>query len=218
MADDSKETIADTIRQFPSQLQAPDIEDFCQLALYYSSRTPQSFRRDYHGPLYGSHFMADGFENVTVHTLLCLPVSIQELLKSSSTSSPSKRKRESLDGEEEDDVLRYFVVDGRPPKQYNNGHLPGAFSIDASLVSTCFLFIFFLDNNYSLFRLSTIRLNFTLSPERWTKSKRGRNFKVIGVLWAADATKRTSTFTWWLRIYCNGIRPTSVSRGVVIKV
>lgn len=30
---------------FPGALEAEDIEDFCALAQYYSSRTPQSFRR-----------------------------------------------------------------------------------------------------------------------------------------------------------------------------
>ena len=36
---------------------------------------------DYHGPLFGSN-LADEFESVTVHSLLCLPVSVQELLLS----------------------------------------------------------------------------------------------------------------------------------------
>ena len=35
----------DTLKVFPSALEADDIEDFCQLAQYYASRTPQSFRR-----------------------------------------------------------------------------------------------------------------------------------------------------------------------------
>lgn len=33
------------LASFPSGLEAEDIEDFCALAQYYGSRTPQSFRR-----------------------------------------------------------------------------------------------------------------------------------------------------------------------------
>ncbi len=45
-ADESgREEIIKTIASIPSQLSANDIEDFCQLATYYSRRTPQSFRR-----------------------------------------------------------------------------------------------------------------------------------------------------------------------------
>ena len=33
--------------------------------------------------------------------------------------------------------VRYFVVDCRPAEQYNAGHLPIAFHLDANLVSLC---------------------------------------------------------------------------------
>lgn len=35
----------DMITNFPSQLGADDIEDFCQLAHYYAVRTPNSYRK-----------------------------------------------------------------------------------------------------------------------------------------------------------------------------
>ena len=38
------------------------------------------------------------------------------------------------------DSVRFFVVDCRPADQYNNGHLPTAFHLDANLVSTWKLF------------------------------------------------------------------------------
>ena len=38
-------SILDIISEFPSQLAADDIEDFCSLAQHYSSKTPQSFRK-----------------------------------------------------------------------------------------------------------------------------------------------------------------------------
>lgn len=121
-AEDRKKLI-DSIATFPCQLQADDIEDFCQLSLFFSVKTPQSFRRDYHGPLFGSN-LAEAFENVTVHSLLCLPISVQELVQS------NLQKRD--EGAEE--VVRYFVIDTRPPAQYNSGHLPGAYNLDAGLV------------------------------------------------------------------------------------
>ena len=38
-------TFSDLIAAFPTALEAGDIEDFCSLAQYYASKTPQSFRR-----------------------------------------------------------------------------------------------------------------------------------------------------------------------------
>lgn len=35
----------ETISSIPLQLEEDDIEDFCSLAQYYASRTPQSFRK-----------------------------------------------------------------------------------------------------------------------------------------------------------------------------
>ncbi|OTF76043.1 TBC1 domain family member 23-like protein [Euroglyphus maynei] len=50
--------------------------------------------------------------------LLCIPISIHELLNSC----------------QNENNLRYFVVDCRPPDQYNNGHLLTAFHLDCSLM------------------------------------------------------------------------------------
>ena len=38
------------------------------------------------------------------------------------------------------DGVRFFVVDCRPADQYNSGHLPTAFHLDANLVSAVLLF------------------------------------------------------------------------------
>ena len=40
------------------------------------------------------------------------------------------------------DGVRFFVVDCRPADQYNSGHLPTAFHLDANLVSSVLLFSF----------------------------------------------------------------------------
>eukprot|EP00795_Rhopilema_esculentum_P016774 gene16774-8235_t len=45
MSKKNKSAIIDMITAFPQDLGADDIEDFCILARYYSTRTPQSFRK-----------------------------------------------------------------------------------------------------------------------------------------------------------------------------
>lgn len=38
-------SLLEMLISFPSGLEAEDIEDFCALAQYYATKTPQSFRR-----------------------------------------------------------------------------------------------------------------------------------------------------------------------------
>ncbi|KAL3885206.1 hypothetical protein ACJMK2_025294 [Sinanodonta woodiana] len=120
----SKQQIVEMISLFPSALQAEDIEDFCSLAQYYASKTPQSFRRDYEKPLFGSSMLptkeVDDFD-LQVAQALCLPVSVRELLQASHPGGG-------------DQGVRYFIVDCRPAEQYNRGHLPTAFHLDANLM------------------------------------------------------------------------------------
>lgn len=42
---EDKDKIIDILKSAPAALEADDIEDFCSLAQYYASKTPQSFRR-----------------------------------------------------------------------------------------------------------------------------------------------------------------------------
>ncbi|XP_013415519.1 TBC1 domain family member 23 [Lingula anatina] len=123
MEQESKHSIIEKIVGFPSALEAEDIEDFCSLAQYYASKTPQSFRRDYQVPLYGSSGMSshrDDQTDIQVSQALCLPVSVGELLQANQLGGG--------------DGVRYFVVDCRPAEQYNSGHLPTAFHLDANLM------------------------------------------------------------------------------------
>ncbi|XP_014663249.1 PREDICTED: TBC1 domain family member 23-like [Priapulus caudatus] len=119
MAEESRSQISENLATFPCALEAEDIEDFCSLAQYYASKTPQSFRRDYQN-LYkvSDEYVEDGM-SAYVKQALCLPVSVHELLQT--TSQP-------------DDGVRYFIVDCRPAEQYNSGHLPTAFHLDANLM------------------------------------------------------------------------------------
>ncbi|XP_064618289.1 TBC1 domain family member 23-like [Liolophura sinensis] len=117
---ETKQSTIELIETFPAALEADDIEDFCSLAQYYASKTPQSFRREYQVPLFGMSLSACREEAVPVSQALCLPVSVAELVQANQLGS----------GE----GVRYFVVDCRPADHYNAGHLPTAFHLDANLM------------------------------------------------------------------------------------
>ncbi|XP_077985076.1 TBC1 domain family member 23-like [Glandiceps talaboti] len=117
---ESKQTIVTSIAEFPCQLEAEDVEDFCSLAQYYASKTPQSFRRDYQS-IFGTSLANLRIDDTsTLLHALCLPVSMSELLQNNQQSAG--------------DGVRFFVVDCRPAEQYNSGHLPIAFHLDANLL------------------------------------------------------------------------------------
>lgn len=113
---DSKAAIIELISSAPCALEAEDIEDFCSLAQFYSTRTPLSFSREHHAIIFGSEECMDK----DLPQALCLPVSVSELVTS------NRLDRHTL--------VRYFVVDCRPADQYNSGHLKTAFHLDASLM------------------------------------------------------------------------------------
>ncbi|KAK6173494.1 hypothetical protein SNE40_016935 [Patella caerulea] len=121
LSDEPKETLIESMSVFPSGLEAEDIEDFCALAQYYSNKTPQSFKRDYQMPLFGTQLVQTrtSFDE-QVAQALCLPVSVGELLQANQQTG--------------EDCVRYFLVDCRPAEQYNSGHLPTAFHLDANLM------------------------------------------------------------------------------------
>ncbi|KAL8598400.1 hypothetical protein ACOMHN_032677 [Nucella lapillus] len=131
----SKETLLDTkdlpkqaliehIAAFPQALEAEDIEDFCSLAQHFSAKTPQSFKREYHCVLFGSTVLGGLAEGERCGLELCLPVSAEELVQTNQHTMVT----------EEEDSVRFFVVDCRPADQYNSGHLPTAFHLDANLM------------------------------------------------------------------------------------
>ena len=113
--------LVEMISTFPGQLGRDDIDDFCALAQHYAERTPQSFRMDYHAPLFGPG------KPTAMHgplsQALCLPVGLTELLQS---------VRRSQDAD--DDSVGYFLVDCRPVEQFNSGHLLGAHHLNAELM------------------------------------------------------------------------------------
>ncbi|CAG5115951.1 unnamed protein product [Candidula unifasciata] len=121
--DQSRGELVDLISTFPQALEAEDVEDFCSLAQYYASKTPQSFRRDYQLAMFGGSVIAQKeFDDNSVMDALCLMVSGEELLQANRNNMISE------------DSVRYFVVDCRPAEQYNSEHLTTAFHLDSSLM------------------------------------------------------------------------------------
>ncbi|BFZ13670.1 hypothetical protein BsWGS_16707 [Bradybaena similaris] len=121
--DQSRGELVDSLSTFPQALEAEDVEDFCSLAQYYASKTPQSFRRDYQLAMFGGSVIAQKeFDDHGVMDALCLMVSGEELLQANRNNMISE------------DSVRYFVVDCRPAEQYNSEHLTTAFHLDSSLM------------------------------------------------------------------------------------
>ncbi|XP_041372559.1 TBC1 domain family member 23-like [Gigantopelta aegis] len=124
----NKREIIEMASTFPSAIESEDIEDFCTLAQYYASKTPQSFRRDFQTPLFGTSVVSQNDSSEEqVSQALCLPVSVGELMQANQLGAKSG-------GSFQGDGVRYFVVDCRPADQYNSGHLPTAFHLDANLM------------------------------------------------------------------------------------
>ncbi|RWS27081.1 TBC1 domain family member 23-like protein [Leptotrombidium deliense] len=115
MKDESKEKLIETLNAVPSALAIEDISDFFYLAeKYYVSQTPLS---ELSSIIFGSN-MESQFCGTDLAHALCLPVSVADLLRDSSSEYN----------------VKYFVVDCRPAEQYNNGHLSTAFHLDCSLM------------------------------------------------------------------------------------
>ncbi|XP_023938700.1 TBC1 domain family member 23 [Bicyclus anynana] len=120
MKNEDKESIIQTLRSMPGDLDANDVSDFCSLAHYYSLKTPMSFREDVLEVL----FSESGLEiNSKLYSqALCLPVAVHELIESATVDVADV------------DAVKYFLVDCRPAEQYNSGHLSTAFHLDCNLM------------------------------------------------------------------------------------
>lgn len=115
----SHQKLCRALSAVPSQLNVDDIDDLFSLAQYYASRTPQSFRKDYHSLMFGSGRGTTSTRSIAtdVFHALCLPISIQEVVGS----------REAGD-------IHYVIVDCRPVEQFSCGHLPNAHNLDSNLL------------------------------------------------------------------------------------
>ncbi|XP_065183154.1 TBC1 domain family member 23-like [Sycon ciliatum] len=125
--------LAESISLFPSELGKDDLEDFCLLAQHYASLTPQSFRMDYHAPLFGPT-KGSSISGALPHAL-CLPIGLTELV------SNLRRRAAEIAGFEEpssklsaDTAVSYFVIDCRPLEQYQSGRLMFSHHLDPELM------------------------------------------------------------------------------------
>uniref|UniRef100_A0A8C5LQT9 TBC1 domain family member 23 n=1 Tax=Leptobrachium leishanense TaxID=445787 RepID=A0A8C5LQT9_9ANUR len=114
---DSKEEHIKLLESSPSNLEVEDIEDLFNLAQYYYTKTPTSFRKN-HQSLFGSSLIALK-DDTDLSQALCLSVSVSEILQAS---------------QQQGEGVRFFVVDCRPAEQYNSGHLSTAFHLDSDLM------------------------------------------------------------------------------------
>uniref|UniRef100_A0A0K0D2X0 Rab-GAP TBC domain-containing protein n=1 Tax=Angiostrongylus cantonensis TaxID=6313 RepID=A0A0K0D2X0_ANGCA len=79
--DPSKRDMArEILISLPSQLTVDDVPDFVQLSAYYADRTPQCVRENLHYLIFGANYDDDVGE-MQVSKLLCLPVTVQELIR-----------------------------------------------------------------------------------------------------------------------------------------
>ena len=153
-SNDAAEDLSAFISSIPCGLSADDVEDLCSLAQYYAVKTPHSFWNVRFGRRLKpfvivrtlqvtSYFLSlQEFRYIfnrnirfpdesalpvelNLSQALCMPLTVQELLNS--TMFPRH-----VGGSSE--RPRFFVVDCRPADQYNAGHLPTAFHLDADLV------------------------------------------------------------------------------------
>ncbi|GMR61732.1 hypothetical protein PMAYCL1PPCAC_31927, partial [Pristionchus mayeri] len=115
---DEKEKLGAFIEGLPMTLTEEDVADFVDLAVFYSQRTPQCIKEDFHCMIFGANLL-DEFNEVSLSKLICFPISNQELLR---------RERGG------DSVVRYFMVDCRKTDLYRRGNVPGSFSLDCQLM------------------------------------------------------------------------------------
>lgn len=108
-----REELLARLTRLPGQIEAEDIPDLVTLAQVYSGRTPSSFKNNFLETIF-----TKPNEDISrrIKSLLCLPVSADEILASELVS------------------FQFFVVDCRPADQYNTGHLSRAFHLDCSLM------------------------------------------------------------------------------------
>jgi len=110
------ETLASELESMPSGLEEGDIVDMCELAEHFSLTTPQSFRAQYSNKLFGTRTQKSSVEKNMLDDL-CLSVPVETILRHT------------------EGAIKFFVVDTRPLAQFDAGHLPYAWHLDASLMT-----------------------------------------------------------------------------------
>lgn len=111
--------VEDLLNSLPSKISAEDASDFIQLASYYSDKTPQSIREDFHYKIFGANY-DDEVGDFTITKMMCLPITVHEI---------TRKER----GGHFHSNISYFIIDTRT-QPISNGHIYGSFNLDCKLV------------------------------------------------------------------------------------
>lgn len=121
----SPDTLVQELTNMPTGLSADDVGDMCDLARHFSSVTPTSFRADFNSRLFnsgggrragGRSADAASVMQTALYEKLSLCVSVDTVLRHT------------------EGAIKFFVIDIRPIAQYDAGHLPYAWHLDATLM------------------------------------------------------------------------------------
>ncbi|CAJ0934488.1 unnamed protein product, partial [Mesorhabditis belari] len=118
---EQREEAGKLLSELPKSLTPGDINDFVEVALYYSLRTPQCLREDFHGALFGSNLL-DDFSEKNIRQMICLSVTPNELLRKDLNTAIEALLPTS-----------YFVIDCRNQEAFRSGQVYGSFNLDAQL-------------------------------------------------------------------------------------
>lgn len=117
-----RDKILDILLNSQKEMKTEDVMDLLDICYVYLNFTPLSVREDFHCMLFGSNLM-DEYSDVPLNTLMCLPISVQELYK------------RVIDGTSlATAVFNYFVIDTRTQKAFNAGSIPGSYNLNGKLV------------------------------------------------------------------------------------
>ena len=115
----------------------PDLVTLVEITRVYSRKTPSSFHTNYLPFLFGAP--SPEVDNHLISGTLSLLISVEEVLTAQATpNNPRLPSRSTLEKgmgtAEEEEGVRFLLVDCRPADQYNAGHLATAFYLDTELM------------------------------------------------------------------------------------
>ncbi|CAL2051548.1 unnamed protein product [Caenorhabditis brenneri] len=102
------------LENMASQLSVEDVQDFFQLALHYSEKTPECIRKDFHYIIFGANFDEE-VKEMQMNKMLCLPIPAIDLTANDEITSGA---------------VNFFIVDTRSNADFDSGHFVSSFNLD----------------------------------------------------------------------------------------
>nr|CDS25688.1 Rhodanese [Hymenolepis microstoma] len=134
----SRDEILVKLRSLPSPMQPTDLPALVDITRVYAHKTPTSFYTHYLSFLFGTPTPGSDDGNHLVDGALTLLVSVEEVLSVAQASTSQHHPPRSLgdieNKDDEEEGVRFLLVDCRPADQYNAGHLATAFYLDTELM------------------------------------------------------------------------------------